>query len=697
MIAKRTTLVAALAAAWLTFASTAPAAADDHTAGVESDPVMESQDPEVTGIATPPPPSAQPSDASAAATSSEYSFGAQSLDDVEAAAAAYTRPSGCSISDNGLAAMMLSPTFPETGAGSVATPSPMTLSRWDRDIGLYSMSDRSTYTRAFWHPGVGMWQFDSAGAWGLTAYERMTTAVVAPLAASVMGNRYCNATASGASGASARASAWGPWVACRSGICDEIFWEIYDGASNPLNVESDDAVNRTGGVTASACAPPGLSSRSCRHVDPSVALGHRGWTGTPSGSSSVAPLSLPFDVVEANGLEWRMWSAEDTGFGVDIAASKPLGANARSKPNPARTCERISPITWYRDGVVQDSVDRSSCPGTYPPPGFGQTDLRVNGDYQALAGDFSGDGLDDIVWYGPGGTADHLWRSPIADPTSLQLSISGTYEPLVGDFSGDGIDDIFWYRPGSGAEYVWTGRAGNPANRPFDNHSGAGVRVNGHYDPVVGDFSGDGIDDIFWHAPGSTRHYLWRGGNGLSFQSNAVDLAIDRVDAVGDFDGDGRTDLVDHRPGATPDAIFHSTGTNFVRTTVQVGGSYNLIVGDYDDNGVDDIYWYSTGSGNDYVWFNDPGRRGQPSGAAANLSSGRRWAALDSPNGTDIAWMLAGDAAEEFWTFSGRSLSRSSSLSVEGSYQPVVGRWTAGGDGVFLYAPGSTPDLLWTR
>lgn len=695
MIAPRVAALAVLAATAVPFVGSTALA--EESVDRTDDPVMYSEDPEVTGIATPPPVEQRVSAAEVSASASGYSFSAQGLADVQSAAAGYARPSGCSLSDNGLAGLLLSPTYPETGAGTSATPSPMTLSRWDRDIGLYSMSDKSTYVRAFWHPGIGVWQFDSAGLWGLTAFERMNTATAAPLAASVMGLRYCNATKAGLSDADARAAAWGPWVACRSGACESIFDTIYRGPGTPLDVTADPAVTRTGGVVSTTCAPPGMSSRTCMHVDPADAQGHRGWTGTPSGSASVAPLSLPFDVVKVGDDEWRLWDSADTGYGVDIAARKPLVANARSKPNPDRPCERISPITWYVNGSVVDSVDRSGCADVYPPPGFSQRNVSVSGTYQVLAGDFSGDGLDDVFWYAPGAANDYLWRSPMTSHSSIGVSVSGVYEPLVGDFDGDGRDDIFWYRPGTGQDYVWTGRSGSPASAPFGSRA---VTVNGDYDPFVGDFDGDDTDDIFWSSPSSSGHYLWLGRSGLEFRSIGVSMSLDAVDATGDFDGDGRTDLVDHRPGGAADSILYSNGTRFSRHTVSVNGSYELFTGDFDDNGADDIYWYSKNSGSDYVWFHSawrPPPGTQPSGAAANLGSGKRGAAIDGPDGTDMVWLQPGDGGDEFWTFSGRSLSRSTSLSMGAQRQVIVGRWTAEGEGVLLYAPGSTGDAFWIR
>lgn len=42
---------------------------------------------------------------------------------------------------------------------------------------------------------------------------------------------------------------------------------------------------------------------------------------------------------------------------------------------------------------------------------------------------------------------------------SQQKPASGTYRPVIGDFDGDGRDDLFWYAPGSGADVVWWGRS----------------------------------------------------------------------------------------------------------------------------------------------------------------------------------------------------------------------------------------------
>jgi hypothetical protein len=64
----------------------------------------------------------------------------------------------------------------------------------------------------------------------------------------------------------------------------------------------------------------------------------------------------------------------------------------------------------------------------------------------------------------------------------------------VGDFNGDGKDDIFRYVPGkSGAEVFLS--TGSSFSGPISwTGAGYGKARNGWY---VGDFDGDGMDDIF--------------------------------------------------------------------------------------------------------------------------------------------------------------------------------------------------------
>lgn len=57
----------------------------------------------------------------------------------------------------------------------------MTMSRGDRDLNLYSFDTRDWQERAFWHPGVGMWQLDDIGLGAfMSANQRINVATAAP-------------------------------------------------------------------------------------------------------------------------------------------------------------------------------------------------------------------------------------------------------------------------------------------------------------------------------------------------------------------------------------------------------------------------------------------------------------------------------------------------------------------------------------
>ncbi|GIU83773.1 MAG: hypothetical protein KatS3mg008_0548 [Acidimicrobiales bacterium] len=256
-----------------------------------------------------------PSHAAAEEPPPARTFGAQPLADVRAAAAEFA---SCGLGADELAAMVLAPTFPETGAPSTQAPSPMTLSRWDTNSTLYPFSDPSSpYVGVFWHPGVGAWQFDSAGGWGLTAAERMDTWVAARTAAAEIVRRWCASPD--------RSYAWAPWHGCRNGKCEAIFAEIYkDGRLT--GVAEDPAVERSGGTVQRTCDFDDRWVVPCWYVDPAAAQGYRGFVSPTFGPS---PISKPFYVFSFGGYEYRHWLREDTGLTEDVGAARELRTNAR--------------------------------------------------------------------------------------------------------------------------------------------------------------------------------------------------------------------------------------------------------------------------------------------------------------------------------------------------------------------------------
>ena len=280
-------------------------------------------------------------------------FGRGPVDAISEAAEAHPKCAGLTSAE--LAAMMMVPTYPETGG---PVPSPMTLGRsdtlavWSLNRNLFAFSQTTgPYVNAYFTAGVGMWQFDSAGGWNLTAAGAIDSVSSARQAANTIAYRYCNPPSSVArDDVSLRRYSWGPWYGCSTGSgwnCEGLYQQLYENES--LDTAVDDRVSRFGGMEQRTCDVAGLGSGLvCWYVDPARAQGSTGWrsgTYNPGNPNSYTPLPKPFYVLEANGREYRYWLPVDTGFDIGITGHKPVTANARTSltwQTGAPLCDRTT-------------------------------------------------------------------------------------------------------------------------------------------------------------------------------------------------------------------------------------------------------------------------------------------------------------------------------------------------------------------
>jgi Ca2+-binding RTX toxin-like protein len=169
--------------------------------------------------------------------------------------------------------------------------------------------------------------------------------------------------------------------------------------------------------------------------------------------------------------------------------------------------------------------------------------------------DYNGDGRDDILWRHSSGEIGQ-W---VAQPNGSFANNGGAAANLVdpswsvvasGDFNGDGRADILW-RHISGVYAEWQGSATGKLNN-------AGAVLGGATGTVVGsgDFNGDGRDDIVMRnaATGAIGVYLGQGnGQFAAFTPSAQVADLNwKIAAIGDYNGDGRDDLIwKHVSGVT--------------------------------------------------------------------------------------------------------------------------------------------------
>ncbi|HEX8631168.1 MAG TPA: VCBS repeat-containing protein [Catenuloplanes sp.] len=249
-------------------------------------------------------------------------------------------------------------------------------------------------------------------------------------------------------------------------------------------------------------------------------------------------------------------------------------------------------------------------------PARAAVDLGIG--YSAPSGDFNGDGLDDVVSFDrSNGTVE------------VQLNLAGSFGnggrwsdhfaygdqlPLVGDFNGDDVSDIITFdRHSGGAMVALSAGASFLPKREWMTTFAFSTEV-----PAIGDFNGDGRDDVALFTRGSDAA-VW------VMLSTGSELALagrwhshfavgSELPAVGDFNGDGLDDIVTFTRGTRADAyVSFSNGGRFVEdnwkwhTSLAVGDELPA-VGDFNGDGRDDIITFSRTAGSAQVSLSD-GRR----------------------------------------------------------------------------------------
>ncbi len=647
------------------------------------------------------------STASVETTDTMRYFGEEAYAAVRASVAATSR--SCSITDDGLTALVLAPVFKESSAATSPStaPSPMTLSRYDEwngiyattsnqsaNYGLYAFRDPYTpYLQAYWHPGIGIWQYDSAGIGApFTAVERMHVGIMAADVAKNMAGRYCSASGSDQD---RRYEAWRDWgYPCT--LCQGYFDEMMGTSPKFANLGLVPGIGVLGGTVERSCTLPGVPGiMPCWYVNPSVGTiqGATAWaTLSPTGGSgptvTPAPLSKPFYVLDRGATEERHWLRADTGYGIDVHAVRQIGKNARP-----RSAQTGSGLEWRNSsGLCDITAGRGSCVPV-PPAGVSSAPVVINGTYRATSLDANGDDRGDVLWYAPGTATDSVWLGQGAGSfTGVAAQINGTYDDvLTGDIDGDGLDDILWYARDNGASWLWRSR-GDGTFSSTSLSPGAG-RL-----PLLLDVDVDDALEVMWYGPGSLSDSLWD-WQGTGFVASPRSINGTYQPFVGDFDGNGRDDIFWYAPGGADDFIWlHRVTGGYLSVLRKVNGTNQPVVGDLDGDGADDVFWYAPGTAADSVWYGAPGATFATQQVAVNGTYAPLVADLEGDGRDDVIWYAPGSAGDFWWRWTVGRVVTSASLVLPGQHQGIVGAYSAGGaDGIVWHQAGSTPDVVWYR
>ncbi len=249
--------------------------------------------------------------------------------------------------------------------------------------------------------------------------------------------------------------------------------------------------------------------------------------------------------------------------------------------------------------------------------------------YVPQTGDFNGDGRTDVAWtkaYNGGMRAYVALKSNSSIGTAIYTSVKSSgnysgYETQVGDFNGDGLSDLVWSKAYSGGIRVYVS-LGTGSGR-FGASIYTSVKTSGNYTGYkarVADFNGDGLSDMVWMKGlnGGLRAYavLGEGDGGFASvqESNPRTTGnySDYEPLVGDFNGDGLADLAWANKSNANRNVYISLGTgigwfqaaryNYSRSlSSEVGARYSnfsvnhtqATTADYNGDGMPEIVWRS--------------------------------------------------------------------------------------------------------
>ncbi len=296
-----------------------------------------------------------------------------------------------------------------------------------------------------------------------------------------------------------------------------------------------------------------------------------------------------------------------------------FGANSDALPTSAS----ISPTNGIRLGQRADQDPNYRLKGAIDglriyTGALTQADaIRLYTNNKTIAGDFNGDGSTEIILSNESlpeyGTNESVESWSVLEGNKRNWLVERTTESTHNvtsfripdeyhliDYNGDGRDDLLGQYYESSDWYLIENSSFAPDNYggKFIIHEPYSWSSAFDWDELrVGDFNGDGREDLATLTPSNTLLVFLSDGTGLnepiSFATlPAIVSPLDAEITIGDYNGDGKHDLWISEPGAsTNSALLLSDSTIFNVDYIESPtlAWTNKLVGDFDGDGSDEI------------------------------------------------------------------------------------------------------------
>jgi len=217
---------------------------------------------------------------------------------------------------------------------------------------------------------------------------------------------------------------------------------------------------------------------------------------------------------------------------------------------------------------------------------------------------FLGNGTSDLLWRNVNNGAVVFWDVTGATQNSATIAGGVGAEWIiegVGDFSGDGRDDLL-FRNTDGTAYIWNN--GSSSAAVFTGFIPLEWELSG-----IGDFNFDGKDDFLWRNTGNGGFAAWLMNGATPISQSIIGGAPMAWDVAGiaDFNGDGADDILLRNTDGT---LAHWTTNGVTQTSAAiiqvVPNEWQIVgLGDFDGDGRADILWRNTGNGGLAEWRMD--------------------------------------------------------------------------------------------